>query len=239
MRTALNSTQVTENYNHVARWYDCQHSFLTGGTDQQGREMLVEHTVRPSDVVLDAGAGTGCTSLLAAEKSGPYGQVVLLDASERMLEVAAEKAEKAHLMQRIRFRTGDMMDLPFADATFDSVLSTYSTCPLYDPAKGALDMYRVLKPGGRLGVAHSTTPSNRSVRLLAKLIESVVWRIRRISLGCRPVTVLPALEKAGANVILRRTLGIPLWPFLIFVIEKPGRRESDYEQIKAGKFSRN
>ena len=42
MRTALNSTQVTENYNHIAHWYDCQHSFLTGGTDEQGRELGVE-----------------------------------------------------------------------------------------------------------------------------------------------------------------------------------------------------
>ena len=132
---------------------------------------------------------------------------MLLDASERMLEVAAEKA---HLKQRIRFCTGDMLDLPFADATFDLVLSTYSTCPLYDPAQGALEMYRVLKPEGRLGVAHSATPRNRSVRLLANVIESAVWRIPRISLGCRPVTVLPALEKAGASVIFRRTLRIPL-----------------------------
>ena len=101
------------------------------------------------------------------------------------------------------------------------VLSTYAVCPIHDPVAGVLELYRVVKPGGRLGVAHSTWPRSRRVRWLASAVESVVWRFPRLSMGCRPVETLPALRKAGAVVLLERHYGVPLWPFVAYVAEKP------------------
>jgi len=138
-----------------------------------------------------------------------------------MLDVARERADRAGLTQTMSFRTGDMLDLPFPDASFDTVLSTYSVCPLFDPVAGALELYRVLKPGGRLGVAHSASPQNPVMHWLAERFEDLVWLMPRLSMGCRAVSVLPDLQKAGAQVIYRRRLGIPLYPFLVFVAEKP------------------
>jgi len=59
------------------------------------------------------------------------------------------------------------------------------------------------------------------VKEFADAVENIAWRIPLLSMGCRSVSILPALEKAGGRVILSKHIGVPLWPFLIFIIEKP------------------
>ncbi|MEJ2508467.1 MAG: methyltransferase domain-containing protein [Gammaproteobacteria bacterium] len=221
MRQAVDPKRLKAVYAKVASHYDVQHRLLTAGSDERGRRLVVEWAVRESDTILDAGAGTGSTSLLAARRAGPSGHVVLFDTSEPMLAVARRRVAQAGLAGRSEFRTGDMAALPFADASFDVALSTYSLCPLYDPVAAALELYRVVRPGGRVGIAHSTEPRRPWVRWLADRVEDVVWHLPAISLGCRSVSVLPALQAAGARVLYRRHLGVPLWPFIAFVVEKP------------------
>jgi ubiquinone/menaquinone biosynthesis C-methylase UbiE len=221
MREALNMQKLRGVYDCVAKRYDFQHAILTARSDQRGRKLLVEKAVAPGNTVLDCGSGTGSTALLAAQIVGPAGKVKLYDLSEGMLSVAEERALAAGVRERLEFQTGDMLELPFADNSFDAVLSTYSICPLHDPAKGALELYRVAKPGGRIGVAHSAEPERPLARWLAGKVESVIWRFPAISLGCRPVSVLPTLEAASGRIIFEKRIGIPLWPFAVFVIEKP------------------
>jgi len=148
-------------------------------------------------------------------------EVTLFDFSEDMLSVARDKVIQANLQERIAFQTGDIVHLPFDDNSFDVVFSTYSLCPLYDPVAGALEIYRVTKPGGKVAVAHSTEPGNSVLKWLADRVEDIAWRFPWLSMGCRSVNVLSALENAGGKVLLSRYIGVPLWPFLVFVIEKP------------------
>lgn len=221
MREALDSETLNAVYSHIAKRYDHQHSFFTAKSDQRGRELLVDKAVGVGDRVLDCGAGTGSTGMLAAYKVGGGGKVTFFDANKEMLAIAEKKAARANLQAEVEFRLGDMLDLPFGDNSFDVVLSTYSMCPVHDPAKGAMELYRVVKPGGRIGVAHSTDPGTPVVKWLADQVESLVWRIPSISLGCRSVAVLPTLEKLGCAAVFKKHIGVPLWPFLVFVVEKP------------------
>jgi demethylmenaquinone methyltransferase / 2-methoxy-6-polyprenyl-1,4-benzoquinol methylase len=220
-RTALDPERLKVVYAGVASRYDWQHGLLTLWADGRGRRMLVEETVHAGDRVLDCGSGTGGTGLLAAHRTGVDGRVTLFDLSDEMLVEAATKAEQLGLSDRMSFHTGDMTRLPFDDGSFDVVLSTYSLCPLHDPADGARELYRVLRPGGRLGIAHSAEPAGGLVGWIAAGVEALAWRIPALSLGCRAVTVLPALVGSGARVIFRRRIGVPLWPFEVFVVEKP------------------
>ena len=208
-------------YARIARRYDRLHRVLTGGSDERGRRMLVEAVVRPRMRVLDCGAGTGGTGLLAIRAMGEHGSVVCCDLSEPMLAEAKRKAQATGCGDRMGYCIGDMGRLPLGTETFDAVFSTYSLCPLVNPAVGAREVYRVLKPGGRAGLAHSTWPEGRMRRWLGDRIEGAVWHWPTIAMGCRAVSVVPELEQLGAKVIWQRRIGVPLWPFLVTVIEKP------------------
>jgi len=221
MREALSTGKLKEVYGRIASRYDVQHALVTASSDQRGRRILVERAVKEGDSVLDCGSGTGSTGIMAARKVGANGRVTLFDLSEDMLSLARQKVARENRRERVTFQTGDMINLPFDDGSFDVVLSTYSLCPLYDPVKGAMELYRVAKPGGIIGACHSTEPRNAIVRYLADRVEDVAWRFPWLSMGCRAVDVLPALESAGGKVVLKRHIGVPLWPFVVFVIEKP------------------
>jgi len=221
MRKALSTEKLKGIYRHIAKRYDFQHALLTFRADQKGRKILVDNSINEGDKVLDCGAGTGTTGIMAAKKAGTNGKVTLFDLSEYMLSVARKKVVRDNLQEYIVFKTGDMLHLPFDDNSFDVVLSTYSLCPLHDPVKGVLELYRVTKPGGKVAVGHSTEPKNQVVKWLADWVEDIAWRFPWLSMGCRSVSVLPALENAGGKVILSKYIGVPLWPFLLFVIEKP------------------
>jgi ubiquinone/menaquinone biosynthesis C-methylase UbiE len=223
VRQALDIDKLAGVYAHLARRYDWQHRLITAAADERGRRILVERAVRNGDQVLDAGAGTGATGLMAARKAGATGHVTLFDLSDDMLAVARDKAAREGLLDRLTLGTGDMVHLPFADESFDVVLSTYSLCPLYDPEAGARELYRVTRPGGKIGCAHSAEPRTTVGRWLADKVEDVAWRFPWLSMGCRAVHVLPALERAGGRVLFVRLIGVPLWPFVVFVVEKPRR----------------
>lgn len=220
MRKALGVDELKDIYAGIAKRYDFQHALITARSDQRGRRLLVDKSVSPGDHVLDCGSGTGTTGILAAKKVGPYGKVTLFDLSDVMLTVARQKVIEAGLENRVEFQTGDIVHLPFGNDEFDVVLSTYSMCPLYDPGKGALELYRVTKPGGKIGVAHSTEPKNPIAKWLADRVEDWAWRFPWLSMGCRSAEVLPVLKSAGGKVLLSKNIGVPLWPFLAFIVEK-------------------
>ena len=221
MQQALSPEKLKAVYGRLARRYDFQHALTTFRTDQRGRKLLVDKAVAAGDRVLDCGAGTGATGILAAHKVGPRGRVTLFDLSPDMLAVAMHKVLLAGLQERVAIEAGDMVHLPFADGSFDTALSSYSLCPLYDPHQAALELYRITRPGGRIAVAHSTEPQNALVRAMSRAVESVVWHMPWLSMGCRAVEVLPALEQAGGKVVFSKHIGFPLWPFFVFIVQKP------------------
>jgi ubiquinone/menaquinone biosynthesis C-methylase UbiE len=115
-------------------------------------EMLCEAVdLRPGQQVLDVACGNGNAALAAARR---FGEVVGVDYVPSLLEEGRERA-RAEGWQ-VDFREGDAEDLPFPDNSFDVVLSTLGAMFAPDQEKVACELLRVLKPGGKIGMAHWT-----------------------------------------------------------------------------------
>lgn len=103
--------------------------------------------IRPGQRVLDVACGTGVLALELAERVGSPALVTGVDAGSGMLEVAA------HLAPRICWRRGMAEVLPFADDSFDAVVSQFGLMFFGDPHRALEEIRRVLAPGGSWAVA--------------------------------------------------------------------------------------
>lgn len=136
---------------HWARFYDLTVKLLATGQDRKLREATITlAALQSGEKVLDVGCGTGDLTLAAKRRVGPTGQVVGIDAAVEMIEVAQSKAAKSNLA--IQFQAEAIERLSFADNTFDVVLSSLMMHHLPGDLKqkGLREVYRVLKPGGRI-----------------------------------------------------------------------------------------
>ncbi|HKJ40679.1 MAG TPA: methyltransferase domain-containing protein [Sunxiuqinia sp.] len=220
MIKALDKEHIKQIYNQTSSYYDWFHRVGTFNLDNRGRKFLVKHTVKNGDYILDAGGGTGTTGLLALEKSGLNGKLVVLDASKKMLKKAEFKAASKKYTERVTTQIGDMYEIPYPDNSFDVVLSTYSTCPLENPAHAVQEMKRVLKPNGLLGIAHSTEPNGKIARYLTNLAEKLIWKFPRLSLGCRKIDLSNEIQKPGFTMIENKLIGLVPWYFRLIILKK-------------------
>ncbi len=108
--------------------------------------------------VLDVGCGTGVLVLAAAAAQPAPARVFGLDLSEEMLALAERRARDAGLAARVSLDHGDAEALSYGDGTFDVVLSLYALRHLPDPASAVREMFRVVRPGGRIVVGVGSGP---------------------------------------------------------------------------------
>ncbi|MEX2271108.1 MAG: methyltransferase domain-containing protein [Vicinamibacterales bacterium] len=102
--------------------------------------------------VVDVGCGAGMDLLVSAGRVGAAGAAIGVDMTDDMLARARDGAREAGL-SNVELRTGDATALPIADHTADVVMSNGVLNLVPDKARAAAEMFRVLKPGGRLQIA--------------------------------------------------------------------------------------
>jgi len=128
---------------------------IIGTTLQIVGEMLCEAVdLRSNQRVLDVAAGNGNATLAAARR---FADVVSTDYVGALLERARERAKAARLP--VTFQEADAEALPFADASFDTVLSTFGVMFTPNHEQAASELKRVCRPGGKIGMANWTPES--------------------------------------------------------------------------------
>lgn len=147
-----------------ASLYDRIVSLVSLGKEKTFRnETIALAQVKPGDTVLDVGCGTGSLALAAKKQVGPTGNVHGTDASPEMIQVARQKVAKAEI--DVTFQAGLVENITFPDNQFDVVLSSLMMHHLPDNLKqdGLAEIYRVLKPGGRLLIVDIESSSGGSI----------------------------------------------------------------------------
>ena len=137
----LSQREISQKYDRFARWYD----WVEGIPELLGVNRLRYRMLqRASGTVLEVAIGTG--------KNLPYYprgcRIIGADASKEMLAIAQRRASRLWL--DVSFSLADAEALPFSDATFDTVVSSLSTCTFPDPVAALQEMARVCRLEGKV-----------------------------------------------------------------------------------------
>ncbi len=158
---------VLAHFNRVAPRYDFMNSLLSFGIHYAWKRKAVRLLdVRPDSRVLDVCGGTGDLAVFAARRLGPAGNVLLYDRNRRMMEAGRRRPENRLHANRIHCVEGDAEQLCFGADQFDAVMVGFGIRNLTHLKKGFSEMYRVLRPGGRLVCLEFSKPVNPLFRTL-------------------------------------------------------------------------
>jgi ubiquinone/menaquinone biosynthesis C-methylase UbiE len=188
------TTKVRNVWESQAAGYDKQIRFWERIQFADGRQWACS---RASGSVLEVGAGTGRNFAF-------YPQGVTLtgvDLSPAMLAIARQRAEDLGLAADLR--EADAEALPFSNASFDTVVCTLCLCTIPDDRAAIGEMWRVLRPGGRLLLLDHIGSHLWPIRLGQRLVETLTIRLAGEHMTRRP---FPLVEAAGFTVEERQRL---------------------------------
>lgn len=158
--------QVAQMFNNISGTYDFLNHFLSLGIDVIWRKRAIRalKKLQPKHI-LDVATGTGDFAIQAARTLKPE-RIVGVDISEGMLGVGREKVEKKRLEDVISMELGDSEDLPFDTASFDAVTVAFGVRNFEHLEKGIAEIYRVVRPGGKVVILEFTTPKRFPIKQL-------------------------------------------------------------------------
>jgi arsenite methyltransferase len=168
-------------------------SYHPGGADLT-RRLADALSLHPGERVLDVAAGIGTTALLLAAERDV--EVLGVDLGASQVARARDRADTPGFVARARFEVGDAERLPVEDGAFDAVVCECAFCTFPDKATAAAELFRVLGPGGRVGITDVWLDPDRLDPELAGLAGRVACLA-----DARPVDETRAtLEAAGLRV---------------------------------------
>ncbi len=166
--------QVAEMFNQIAGKYDMMNRFLSARTDIGWRKKALRLLKKDQpEHILDVATGTADMAILAC-KMLQASRVTGIDISEGMLELGRKKIEKEALAGRIHLQPGDSETINYAQNTFDAVMVAFGVRNFENLEKGLAEMWRVLKPGGRLIVLEFSKPRRKAVKGFYNLYMGLV-----------------------------------------------------------------
>lgn len=174
-------------FDRVSRVYDLLNSVMTAGMHHQWRARAADRVgARPGARILDVATGTGDLAIELSGRVGPTGEVIGLDFSEPMLDLARKKAPGMEFVQ------GNALELPYGDDEFDAATVGFGIRNFADLDRGIAELARVVKPGGRVVVLEMTTPTRPPLSWFFRAwFDRIVPILGRLSDDPEAYTYLP------------------------------------------------
>jgi demethylmenaquinone methyltransferase/2-methoxy-6-polyprenyl-1,4-benzoquinol methylase len=166
--------QVAEMFNQIAGRYDVMNHVLSARTDIGWRKKAIRKLKKDDPkLILDIATGTADMAIMASKMLKPE-KITGIDISDQMLELGKKKIEKEGLGDKIQLQHGDSETINFAENTFDAVMVAFGVRNFENLENGLSEMFRVLKPGGRLLILEFSKPRRKAVKSLYNLYMGIV-----------------------------------------------------------------
>jgi demethylmenaquinone methyltransferase/2-methoxy-6-polyprenyl-1,4-benzoquinol methylase len=166
--------QVAEMFDDIAPRYDFLNRFLSAGIDVSWRKKaLAELKQLNPQNLLDVATGTADVAIMAARILNPS-RIVGIDISTGMLDLGRKKLLKEGLDQQITLQTGDSEAINFPEASFDAVTVAFGVRNFANLEKGLAEIFRVLKPGGKMVVLEFSKPKIIGIQQFYNLYMGIV-----------------------------------------------------------------
>jgi len=154
-------------FNRISKRYDFLNHLLSFGLDIHWRRCLLRFLPRRSDLrVLDLATGTADVPITLSKNCRNVAHAEGIDMAEEMLEQGRKKILRKNLSDKIQLQKGDANHTSFPDNSFDTVTMAFGIRNVEDPMIVFKEIYRVLKPKGRVLILEFSLPSNPFLRVL-------------------------------------------------------------------------
>lgn len=154
-----NTIDVQNIFSSIAEKYDKLNSILTFNIDKLWRKKAIRMSdLKVNDKVLDLCCGTGQMIDYACRKVGKNTEIIGLDFNQEMINVGYKRLSQSIGDYKFKLLKGDILELPFGDNSFDCVTIAFGLRNIKDKNKALLEMYRVLRPGGKLVCLELSNP---------------------------------------------------------------------------------
>ncbi|MDH5762574.1 MAG: bifunctional demethylmenaquinone methyltransferase/2-methoxy-6-polyprenyl-1,4-benzoquinol methylase UbiE [Nitrospinota bacterium] len=219
--------QVQKMFSDIAPRYDFLNRLLSGGQDRYWRKRAVNRlSPKEGERFLDIATGTADVAL-EITRNFPQGsvQVVGMDFSDKMLELARQKIDALDKAASIQLRNGSAEDLPFEDNSFEGTTTAFGVRNFSDVDRSLREMHRVLKPGGRCVILEFALPRNAFLNSLYRIYFE--WLLPRIGrLVSRHPSAYTYLPQSVASFPIRNEFSI--------LMEQAGFKNVTFKELTFG-----